>query len=85
MLVIAREKNRRMQQRVDPGTPSQLVPACEVPGRGAAAPPRRIVELIRGFGASGTVQSICQPTFDGALLGIIDRLGRAIRRVECRE
>jgi len=75
----------RMVRRIDPDDSRQLAAACEVEGRVRAVPPRRILEVLQSFGPSGTVQSICQESFDGALVGIIERLGRAIRRVECRE
>jgi hypothetical protein len=75
----------RMVKRVDPDDPLHLVPSCDDPLRGIAEPPRRIVQLARELGESGTVQSICQPRFDGALTGIIARLSRAISRVPCDE
>jgi hypothetical protein len=40
-----------------------------------AAPPRRIVEVARGFGKNGVVQSICQDDFGPALDAIIQVIG----------
>ena len=45
----------------------------------------RIVRTLREVGEQAVIQSICQTSFDNALLGVIRRLGRAIRHVECLE
>jgi hypothetical protein len=72
----------RMVERVDTsatGAGARLVPSCDVPGRGVAFPPRRIVEAARGFGQNGVVQSICQadfgPALDAIIAKVIDALG----------
>jgi hypothetical protein len=55
----------RMKEAPDPdaSTPSEeLKPACES-AHGRAYPARRIVELARGFGQAGLVQSICGDNF----------------------
>jgi hypothetical protein len=52
-----------MQERIDPSMPTRLAPSCNVPGRGFAFPPRRIVTLARdltALGARASAQSICQ-------------------------
>ena len=61
----------RMQQVQDSDNPNQLRAACQDTGRGRADPARRIVEVVRGFGANGSLQSICQADFSPALDGII--------------
>jgi hypothetical protein len=63
----------QMQERVDPATPSQLLPSCNVPGRSIAFPPRRMVGVAQGLearGATTTVASICQADFAPALNGM---------------
>jgi hypothetical protein len=57
----------------------QLKPACsrQVSGSSEVAtaqPARRLVELAKGFGPNGIVQSICQDDFSTAMDVIIDRL-----------
>jgi hypothetical protein len=74
----------RMRETLDttPGTAgARLLPSCDVPGRGFAYPPRRIVEVARGFGANGIVQSICQESYAGALDAIIAKIADALGEV----
>ena len=71
----------RMVEVEDPGGGGRLVPSCNVPGRGLAFPPRRIVELARGFGKNGIVQSICQTNLNGALDAILGKLIDALNNV----
>ena len=52
----------------------QLKPSCSS-GSGRAYPPRRIVEVARGFGENGIVQSICSGNFGGATDAILKRIG----------
>ncbi len=71
----------RMVEAVDtsPGTTgARLVPSCDVPGRGIAFPPRRIVEVAKGFGESGTVQSICQESFASAVDAVVSNVANAL-------
>ncbi len=59
-----------MQEVVDPGDDTRLLPSCNVPGRGLAFPPRRIVGLAQELGSAGahaSVASICQRDFGNAL------------------
>jgi hypothetical protein len=54
----------RMQQVVDPSTPTQLIPSCNAVGLGRAYPPRRLVEVAartNGRGHFGAIGSLCQP------------------------
>jgi hypothetical protein len=61
----------------DPADDS-MRPSCNT-ARGLAFPPRRIVEVARGFGPNGIVQSICQqdlgPAFDAIVAMIAQQLG----------
>jgi hypothetical protein len=53
----------RMVESIDPSGPIRLVPSCDVPGRGLAFPPRRIVSTAQGLAAEGVTAilgSICQ-------------------------
>ncbi len=67
----------RMQDRLDPATPTQLIPSCNVAGRGTAYPPRRIVGVAKGIedaGGTGIVQSIRQSDFTPAIDAILRRV-----------
>jgi hypothetical protein len=74
----------RMQERPNglEGERAKLIPSCtgESPSDADADayPPVRIVEVARGFGANGVVQSICQkdfgPAMDAIIRVIIDKL-----------
>jgi len=69
----------RMQERIDPDNPNRLQPSCNVPGRGVAFPPRRLVRVAQGLegaGASTAVSSICQNDFTPAMDAILGRIGR---------
>jgi hypothetical protein len=70
-----------MAEMLDPAMPARLRPSCNVPGRGIAFPPRRLVEAARGLdarGASGIVESICQADFTPALDALIERVGERV-------
>ncbi|MCS6797209.1 MAG: hypothetical protein NZ898_01545 [Myxococcota bacterium] len=88
----------RMQERPDPSGMG-LVPSCDVPGRGVAMPPRRIVAVasalqtgLDGSGRSvpsggashGIVQSICQADFTPVARAIVARIGQVLA-VSCIE
>ena len=67
----------RMREMVDPTEPTRLNPSCNVPGRGLAFPPRRIVrvaQMIEQRASNGLVQSICQSDFTPALNAILEKL-----------
>jgi hypothetical protein len=51
-----------------------LEPSCDVLGVARAFPPRRVVEVARGFGANGFVQSICESGYAGALDAVVGRV-----------
>jgi len=64
----------RMIERPSPVDSTQLVPSCDIPGRGRAFPPRRLIQLAADLekrGANGVVQSICQGDYSGALDAIL--------------
>jgi len=71
----------RMIQAPDPTMPSRLTPSCDVPGRGMAFPPTRIVEAAQGMrsaGAGAYVGSICQADFGSVVSGILDHTARSL-------
>jgi hypothetical protein len=59
-----------------------MQPSCITP-TGIAYPPRRIVEVARGFGANGMVQSICQDDFGPAIDAIVRVIGRRLANADC--
>jgi hypothetical protein len=68
-----------MQERIDDrGTEEvaddNLFAACQSDIGGKAYPARRIVEVARGFGSNGIVQSICQESFTAAIEPILQRM-----------
>lgn len=68
--------NAQMQERPT-GTnlalqAAELEPACSTLRGGNATPARRILDVVRGFGENGILQSICQDSFEGALNQIIE-------------
>ncbi|MET0391403.1 MAG: hypothetical protein ABW321_35845 [Polyangiales bacterium] len=77
-----------MQERVvgerNPQTAS-MSPSCirrDRAGRDAVAyPPRRMVQVAKGFGANGVIQSICQDDFGPAMDAIIDVIARQLGAV----
>jgi hypothetical protein len=78
----------RMQERPNGATDkskANLEPSCfgeNAEGKPAAAyPPVRIVQVARGFGKNGVVQSICQKDFGPAMDTIIDAIIGAIPSV----
>ena len=67
----------RMVEMVNPMDNTQLMPSCDIPGRGRAFPPRRMIQLaadLDNAGANGVVQSICQESFTDALDAIISKI-----------
>lgn len=64
----------RMAFMVDPEEPDEPIPSCDVPGRGVAYPPTRLVRAAAAIAPASTVQSICQEDLRpavGALVGLI--------------
>ena len=76
----------RMQVRVDPTDPSRFVPSCDVPGRGLAFPPVRLVGLARTLtdrGAGAVIGSICQEDLSAELSAFVGRVADARRAPSC--
>jgi hypothetical protein len=75
--------DQRMQEAVDDNAPegeADLQPSCNT-DRGRAYPPRRIVEVARGFGPTGAVHSICQEDLGPAIDGIIELIAQQLGAV----
>jgi hypothetical protein len=75
-----------MQERVQGrGQSAQLTPSCmrtDRTGRpSTATPPRRIVDVVKGFGQNGVLQSICQDDFGPAMDAIIEVIARQLGAV----
>lgn len=80
--------DQRMQERVDDnGTPGdtsddRIVHSCVASGtaefNGKADPPIRLVQVARGFGQNGIVQSICQDDYGPAVNAIAARVGSSL-------
>ncbi|MCB9592602.1 MAG: hypothetical protein H6719_07710 [Sandaracinaceae bacterium] len=76
------QRDPRMQERVDPSNPSRLIPSCNVPGRGVAFAPVRLVrvaEQLERRGAQASVGSVCQESFAPAMDQLIQLVARAAR------
>jgi len=79
--------SQEMQEMVnDMGTPDVLEddgmrPSCDRGTDAKAYPPRRIVEVAKGFGQNGVIQSICQEDFTPAINAIIDVIAKQLGTV----
>ena len=80
--------DRRMQETVLGGRVTQnaeMTPSCQRRDRSGqlsrAYPPRRIVQVAKGFGENGVVQSICQDDFGPAMDAIIEVIARQLGAV----
>ena len=61
--LIGDSRDPRMVSQPDPDFPAQLRPSCDVPGRGVAYPPERMLTMLEGLEARGAnvgLSSICQ-------------------------
>jgi len=75
-------RDDRMENRVDPAMPSRLQPSCNVPGRGVAFPPVRILrvaEQLERRGAHVAPGSICQESFATPIDALIHAIVEASR------
>jgi hypothetical protein len=75
-----------MQEIIDPSMPTRLRPSCNVPGRGIAFPPRRIVRVARGLDAGGAgvvVGSLCQESFAAPIDAFVSRIAEPLTQPEC--
>jgi hypothetical protein len=75
--------DERMEVRINPTAPNELLPSC-ASANGLAFTPRRMVEVAQGFGGNGVVQSICQEDFAPVIGSILDRVASRARG-ECVE
>ncbi len=76
--------DRRVTERVDPAMSTRLTPSCDVPGRGLAFPPTRIVQVAQGISRRGGRSlnlSICQEDFSPAVGLILEEVGAAARPI----
>jgi hypothetical protein len=69
----------RMQERIDPATADKtvnekLLPSC-VTDSGKAFPPRRLVQVARGYGKNGFIQSVCQDNLAPAVHALAKHIG----------
>ena len=70
-----------MTEEVDAIDMNRLRPSCDVPGRGLAWPPRRLVSVARDLearGANAVVQSICQADYGPALTAILEKIATVL-------
>jgi hypothetical protein len=65
----------RMRFMVDPLDPESPVPSCDVPERGVAYPPARLVRAAAALAPSSTVQSICQEDLRPAVAALVELIG----------
>lgn len=69
----------RMQEQIDSGAMmTRLTPSCNVPGRGLAFPPRRIVQVAEALAPRSMVHSICQEDFSGAIDALVAKIADAL-------
>ncbi len=78
--------DRRMQPRVQNGFGmASFAPACSRTNdqrqQETAVPARRILEVVRGFGANGTLQSICADDYGPGMDAIIDIIANQLGAV----
>ncbi|MDH5672134.1 MAG: hypothetical protein OEZ06_08295 [Myxococcales bacterium] len=73
----------RMQEvvdtTVDPAI-ANLIPSCDT-AIGKAYPPRRLVQVAKGMGESGLVQSICEDDFGPAVDALIEALAARVEEL----
>ncbi len=76
---VAMLGDERMQSRVsEGGMLMRLAPSCNVPGRGIAMPPQRIVEVAHGLAPWSTVQSMCQDDYASAMDAIAAQIASGL-------
>jgi hypothetical protein len=62
-----------MQEQIDPGMTTQLIPSCNT-SMGLAFPPVRFIQLAQAFGSNAYVDSICKSEWTDAISGITEKL-----------
>jgi hypothetical protein len=76
----------RMIEMIDPVMTNRLLPSCNVPGRGLAFPPRRIVltaQELEDRGVTSVVGSICQESYAAPVGNVLARISERLGEV-CR-
>ena len=71
-----------LQERIDPSEGSQLIASCNVPGRGVAFPPRRILRVgqaLQDRGVTTVVGSICQENLASPVGDLLTRVSLRLR------
>ncbi|HJL17045.1 MAG TPA: hypothetical protein RMH99_15375 [Sandaracinaceae bacterium LLY-WYZ-13_1] len=72
-------RDHRLIEQPDPAVPSRLTPSCDLPGRGLAFPPVRMLRLAEALdarGARASVGSICRADLTPAFDRLLRLLGR---------
>jgi len=70
-------RDERMVERVDPSMPTRMMASCNVPGRGPAYPPVRVLRVAQGLEARGagvSIGSSCQESLSHLISEIVARL-----------
>jgi hypothetical protein len=77
--------DRRMQPQVTNGGMQAFAPACQrtnaMRQAETATPARRILDVVRGFGENGTLQSICADDYGPGMDAIIDIIAKQLGAV----
>jgi hypothetical protein len=83
MLLGAEEMIEMVNDMGTPDVPEDdgIRPSCDRGPMARAYPPRRIVEVAKGFGANGVIASICQEDFTPAINAIIDVIAKQLGTV----
>ncbi|MFK7987731.1 MAG: hypothetical protein AB8I08_17070 [Sandaracinaceae bacterium] len=68
----------RVEERINPSMPTSLEPSCNVPGRGVAFPPTRILQVAESLGDQAVVGSICQEDFTPVMDAILQRVAARV-------
>jgi hypothetical protein len=75
-----------MMEAVDPAMPTRLRPSCNVPGRGIAFPPRRLVRVAQGLeegGAHVAIASICDASLGNITRALTDAVAEPLSAPVC--
>ena len=75
-------RDDRLEERINPAQPSQLIPSCDLPGRGIAMPPVRILRaahLLEARGARVALGSICRERYESAFDSLVFQIVAAAR------
>jgi hypothetical protein len=83
MILGAEEMIEMVNDMGTPDVPEDdgIRPSCDRGPMARAYPPRRIVEVAKGFGSNGVIASICQEDFTPAINAIIDVIAKQLGTV----